>query len=168
MNQQDIDAAMVMVEKARPDIAAVLRTLPISFTDMPDSVWGGYMHESNSVELNQHATLEVEDLAAILLHEGNHAEEAAKGFLIDTEMKAYLHSEVTSKKIEIDFIQSHNPHGKKVIDRYDEDINDWIADKNDGTLNKVLRETYTELWEQQEIAQIAQSLGLGSMFGMEG
>lgn len=144
MNKADIAAAIALIATVRPDIANLLRTIPITTATLDSSTLAQYgPTPAPHIEVSEAATFETEDLAASLIHEGTHALDQQNGILGSAQdLDALIPSEQRAKRVEVDFIKGRNPAGKPVRDVYDEDINRWIADDKVGNLDSRVAQTY--------------------------
>lgn len=162
MHKQDISTALAMVEQARPDIAAVIRPLPISYVAMPPGTLANYVPEYDQgpahIELNDQLTTlyESEDIAATLVHEGTHALDDQAGILGDgSDLDDVIPAEQRAKHAELAFIKDRNPHGKPVRDAYDKDTVKSIAAEANGTLDDRVAEIYTDSYMERVLSEFA-------------
>lgn len=139
--QAQIDAAMELVDNAYPDIAKVLRKLPIKVGPLDYGTLADYDAEHKKLTINESFNLDVEDVAANLIHEGTHALDDTLGKLDDND---HLPSEKRAKLNEIKFVLARYPNGKTGANIYDRDINGWIKEYRKGTLDDALAVTYSE------------------------
>lgn len=155
MNQALLASALALVDTARPDIAAVLHSIPIADGPLDSDVWAEYRDQTEGIRVSQATVgdIETEDLAATLIHEGMHALDDRNGTLGGSDIDAVIPAEQRAKRAEVDFIVARNPNGKPEIDEFDRDMNAWIAEPD-------LDERVAEVYFDRYMADMLSSVGV--------
>lgn len=156
MNKAQLDAALALIDTARPDIAAVLHSIPIKAGPLEPGSWAEYRDQSEGIRVSQTyvGDIETEDLAATLIHEGMHALDDRNGTLgSNDDIDAIIPAEQRAKRAEVDFIVARNPNGKPEIDEFDRDMNAWIAEPD-------LDERVAEVYFDRYMADMLSSVGV--------
>lgn len=146
-----IDDAMNMVNESRPDIAAVLHTMPVTVGDTRVDEWAQYVHKwlgqpAHIVISHKVAdTGDTEDVAANLIHEGTHVLDNVNGALDGDGDQ--IQTEIRAKQAEMEFLDSDYPankfpNGKPVHDDFDRDADSWLEHYRDGSLTDEVTAVY--------------------------
>lgn len=140
--QQTFNDAMELVRQWRPDIASLLKRVPVILNHEPDLLasWGSWDSLTNSMTLSPGTLQEAEDGAVTLIHEGTHALDSTSG--VSTIGSNRVLAEQRATREGMKFLDSRYPNGarKPILDGYDPDANDWLAEFRKGTLDKLVED----------------------------
>lgn len=154
MHPQDaLPDAFRLVEYHRPDIADTLRVVPLLAGPMIESTSGMYDPMRRTITLNNRCNFAEDSLAALLIHEGTHADDHRHGILPGPDMTLgqYVASEQKAFRAQIKFWSKLYPYGKlPAVCVLDADLNSRLAYARNGQLDAHVDQIYTNLFYRQQ------------------
>lgn len=146
-NTDIVEQALKIVDVERPDIATVLRTLPVQLVPDRGTSNASYIHTPPSITINEGVarTGDVEDLASNLIHEGQHALDDTLGLLhkYSVTPSQLVGDELRAFTSEFAYVLKYYPDGKPENDAYDKDVNLWLNEYKNGRLQETVERIYT-------------------------
>lgn len=139
---------IIAAEPTLRPVADILRTLPISFGPRPDGTIATFsLTPHPHIIVTDGEPLEVNTLAATLLHEGTHALDHATGKLSDgphgaSGVSAYISDEIRAARAESEFWANRYPNGSGIDSLLAQEEDMRAREMHAGRLEEDVARTY--------------------------